>query len=1032
MVVSAVSVQLREIFKIRASETGMVILITGLMFCGATGGAIGSPGVEALFFSRFGVQFLPHMYMALGLVIMAASLGITAFLGRVERRRVYMLLPLWMAVILVLARVIIAFDFNWFYPPLWLGMNVFWSLLNLFTWGLAGIACDTRQAKRLFPLFSAGGILGLTAGGLATKPLVGWLGTENLLLVWGASLVLAFFLSLAVIHSHAPARRASHQESMPLSEGIKQGYRFARQSILLRWMVLAAVFFAVLYYSVGFPFSRAVAAEFSDEDALTAFLGVFQGLSMGATFLTSLFLSNRLYARFGFMTTIFAYPLLYFAGFSLLTGFSVPNISAVFPVLVGFRFLQLLWSEGVSEGANQAMYNLAPPEQREQTRAFVRGVANPAGVSLVGGILLASETLLPPPSIYLIGMLMAAVTAYLVWRARAAYGRALVEALRAGHSQLFFDEEEPFGGFQRDATAVAAVVEGISSPDAVVRRVAAEILGSMAVPEALETVVSALNDEDPVVRAALLRSIAHSRPSSAISSAIPEVVSALEDPEPQVRLEAVRAIRRLAGSPDEIVNQLQYRLHDTDPTVRGQSAAGLLSAGPHPLAERVLRDMATDNNITSRVEALKAFAEWGNQSAYDIAAESLNDPQPAVRAVAARVLARIDARQCVFSLVRMLGDDDGSVRRSAADALGQIGRPALEPVIAALSDPTLESGALLALERLPVQGPSKKILSYARDRGEKALHYHDLWLASQASHRLGESVQLAVDALRDRSLYYGTNALKAIALLGDTAGISLALENLDSRDVDQRANALETLEALGEAKLVKPLLALWELEEPGGSPPGVWLVRMMQDEDPWLRACAALAAKDVKGVEDPRINSELARLAASDPAELVRATAYKTLYGEPGMKTLQTLSLMERILFLKRVPLFTELPPADLKQIASIAGEHLFAAGETISAEGELGEEMYIIVSGEVRVIARGKQGKEVEIVRRTPGEYVGEMSIISREPRMASLVAKGEVRVLCIEQAEFEEILRLRPETSLALMRVLCERLKEKDWSVK
>ena len=65
-------------------------------------------------------------------------------------------------------------------------------------------------------------------------------------------------------------------------------------------------------------------------------------------------------------------------------------------------------------------------------------------------------------------------------------------------------------------------------------------------------------------------------------------------------------------------------------------------------------------------------------------------------------------------------------------------------------------------------------------------------------------------------------------------------------------------------------------------------------------------------------------------------------------------------------------------------------------------------------------------LARRGPGEYVGEMAIISQEPRMASLVAQGDVRVLNIEQAQFEAILRERPDTSLAVMRVLCARLKE------
>jgi CRP-like cAMP-binding protein len=146
------------------------------------------------------------------------------------------------------------------------------------------------------------------------------------------------------------------------------------------------------------------------------------------------------------------------------------------------------------------------------------------------------------------------------------------------------------------------------------------------------------------------------------------------------------------------------------------------------------------------------------------------------------------------------------------------------------------------------------------------------------------------------------------------------------------------------------------------------------------------------------------------------------------MQTLQTLSLMERILFLKRVPLFTDLPPAELKQVAAIADEHLFVDGEVLADQNELGDEMYIIVSGLVRVVVSKEGEPEIEVARREAGQYVGEMAVISRKPRMARLVAEGDVRTLCIGHKQFEGILRERPETSLAVMRVLCDRLRERE----
>ena len=69
---------------------------------------------------------------------------------------------------------------------------------------------------------------------------------------------------------------------------------------------------------------------------------------------------------------------------------------------------------------------------------------------------------------------------------------------------------------------------------------------------------------------------------------------------------------------------------------------------------------------------------------------------------------------------------------------------------------------------------------------------------------------------------------------------------------------------------------------------------------------------------------------------------------------------------------------------------------------------------------------QQAEILRRKAGEYVGEMAIISREARTASLVAAGPVRVLCLGQREFEGLLRESPDVRLEVMRALCARLRE------
>jgi CRP-like cAMP-binding protein len=139
------------------------------------------------------------------------------------------------------------------------------------------------------------------------------------------------------------------------------------------------------------------------------------------------------------------------------------------------------------------------------------------------------------------------------------------------------------------------------------------------------------------------------------------------------------------------------------------------------------------------------------------------------------------------------------------------------------------------------------------------------------------------------------------------------------------------------------------------------------------------------------------------------------------MATLTTVPLVERVLFLHKVPLFAALDPADLQQVARIATERSFAAGDTLMREGDAGDALYVIASGSVKVERAGHH-----VAVRGVGDAVGEMALVGREPRNATIVAETEVRALRIARPDFESMLRDRPETALGVIRVLSARLSE------
>ena len=991
--------RLAQALSIRSGESRMASLMIGIMLFTAVGASLGGTAIEALFFARFGVEYLPYMFLGLGITSMVISFGTTAALGSLPRRILYLAIPLFIAAVLIIARLALLTKLSWLYPALWLGKEILNSLTGILIWGIAGVVCDTRQAKRLFPLFNASRILGQVIGGFGTGVLVNALGLENLLLVWAGARLLVFVFCQAILRNQqiATSTPKSRQKQPPLIQEMQRGYQYVRRSKLMRWVSLASILFSLLFFSIALPFSRAATEQYPNEEGLAAFLGLFNGISTGAAFLASLFLANRLFARFGIMLSLLVFPVIYLLGFTSLA------LLPIFAMIVAFRFIQMLWLSGIADPAYQAMFNVVPPERRDQVRTFISGVPEQAGTFIAGAILIIGEQTLAPQQLYIVGLLAAALCTFSIYRAWGGYNEALVEALRAGNPRLFYSEEQPFGGFRQDAVAIRAVLEGLNDRDPVIRRVAVEILGHLSIPEAEAALIRGINDSDLLVRASSIRALAQINATSALAS----IAESLRDPEPDVRFEAVTALWTLTQTPGNLAYQISPLLDDQDIRVRTRTASVLLRLASRfgrrsrdqqslEKARAFLRYTAAMGELSDREHAIHALGDWGDAEAFNFLVNELKDRSLPIRIRRAVLvsLAKIQSAHALPYLVHALGHPDVSIQETAAGLLAQIGEPAMEPVLAALQNPGQEEGALLALQRLPMP-PETPVQEYARTSVARAVEYDGLRRGLQQAAQ-NEAISLLSESLYKKSNQYGIRALRAIGLLSDRDAMQLAIDILNMANSAQRANVIEALESINSRwrKTLQPLMRLWEdgdSEVPDGK--ADWQ-RLITDEDPWIRDCALFAAHQL---------------------------------GETKMENIATLSLMERILFLKRIPLFENLSPGDIKQVAALAQEESFSDGVSIVREGEIGDVMFIIVSGEVRVQIT-KDQKEVELARRKAGQYVGEMALISKEPRSATVRAIGNVRALCIDQKNFESLLRDRPDASLAVIQVLCQRLKEAD----
>ena len=200
---------------------------------------------------------------------------------------------------------------------------------------------------------------------------------------------------------------------------------------------------------------------------------------------------------------------------------------------------------------------MVPSQKRGQVLAFENGVPSQVGVALSGVLLILGERVLTTTQIFIMGIVLTLACGYMVWKMRAAYGHALVDALRAGRLEVFTGGEGRFSGLQNDAAALQVLTVALKESKPTTRRLAAEILGKMKNPAATEALVAASSDEQPGVRAAALSALsslasasgAQAEPGANRQEAMAKsILAAMNDQDAEVRLQALKAFA--AAGPD--------------------------------------------------------------------------------------------------------------------------------------------------------------------------------------------------------------------------------------------------------------------------------------------------------------------------------------------------------------------------------------------------------------------------------------------------------------------------------------------------
>src|SRR6266542_2229597 len=126
-----------------------------------------------------------------------------------------------------------------------------------------------------------------------------------------------------------------------------------------------------------------------------------------------------------------------------------------------------------------------------------------------------------------------------------------------------------------------------------------------------------------------------------------------------------------------------------------------------------------------------------------------------------------------------------------------------------------------------------------------------------------------------------------------------------------------------------------------------------------------------------------------------------------------------KVALIKKTPLFSRLSKKALEDVAHIADEIDLPAGKVMAKEGDRGREFFVLIEGEADVT---KGDRSINTMKE--GDFFGEIALVTKMPRTASVTATTDVRVLVITERDFSALLKRSPEVGRGVAEALAERV--------
>lgn len=1015
----------------------------------------------SLFLTEFGANTLPYVYIATA--ISNSSIGlIYTWLGK-RISFVKLLVANLLFQFLLVTGFWLLFgltDAQWPAIAFMISIELLWLLTNLEFWSLSVRIFNIQQGKRLFGVVGAGDTIASILGGFTVPIIVGLIGTRNLLLLVIASIIASLIVILVIARSFGD--RLSAQYEAAKTADVAERYTNPLKN---RYLVLIFGFAAVAtisYYFLDNAFYGLTEIHYPQSDALAGFLGVYYAIMALVQLLFQTFFNARVINRLGIAVCIILVPALGTIMMLVATtaGLLAGTAAITFFVMAVVRLVEYVLRATLTTSSQLTIYQSLPPAVRVQTQTQVESFIEPLTTGAAGILLLLILDVLKWSIVQLI---VASVVVGIVWTIVAVllsreYPKALLQALskrRLGNIELF-SQDQSFSALVKTRFADSSPGEALYLLN----------LLEETDPSALQRLLpDALNHPAPAVRQDVLQRIEKLKLVAARSA-----VRALLATEIDLTVRSAAIQAAMFIDPDTMVRQAPAWLDSEDPPIRVAAIAGLIrsqNTDGAALAENRLNTLLSSTMQADRVLAAQIIGEIGLSERYQPLLMLLNDDDTAVRQEAIIAAGQLQNPRLWPALVANLGVK--AVRSAAISVLSTADESVVSVLASALSAirQEMENGVQT---RVNIAQQIVRICGRRRDSTPLAPHidfpdtaireliltnlaqlkYHtdntekvETCIRQEISDNLWYLQGLALmkdDPLLPNTLSYFLKRLQErvfllCSFIYDSQAVMRARSDFHSDSEIQRSYALEMLHVtLGrdlrllviallddDIELRQGLETLLEIFSQTWLDRNQWLANVLTSPEtvPWLKVSTLYG---IRARNDRKIVRAVEQ-ACRDASPIVCQTAEWTLdrLDDRTIRRRKMLLTIEKMLLLKSVELFGYVPDAVLFEIASIVKDETVLEGKTVIHKEDLGDCMYIIAFGRVRI----HDGAQT-IAWLGEKDVFGELALLDAEPRNASATAVEETYLLRLDQSTFYELISDYPEVLRGIIRVLSQRLRE------